>query len=101
MKGLVLTKVCSVSVKHGQADKLLGDLGPSSNEETKAIAALKDSPGSFFAVTLCEDTLLCNSGSHNFLKIHVRTLLKYVDRGTMAHNLLVDAVSLNVAIAPS
>jgi hypothetical protein len=35
----VLTEICSVSVKHRQANKLLGNLGPSSNTETKATIA--------------------------------------------------------------
>lgn len=54
----LLTEVDSVGVEHRQTNKLLGNLWPGGNKESKAIAALEDSPCTFFRVVLCNDSFL-------------------------------------------
>ena len=62
-----LTEVHGVCVEYGQADKLLGDLGPSGDEESEKVSALEYRPPTNLLVHFGSHALDSNSGGHDFL----------------------------------
>jgi hypothetical protein len=73
-----LTKVSGVRVEHGQANKLLYNLWPTSNNESNQVATLEDSPYSIVRVLLCENALLRDGCSHDFLERVIIEALNHV-----------------------
>lgn len=75
-----LTEVSSVRVEHGEANKLLYNLWPASNNETNQITAPENGPCSLFRVLLCKDTLLSDGCSHDFLEVFSNEGLNHLCR---------------------
>jgi hypothetical protein len=63
----LLTEIYSVGIEHSQADKLLGDLRPSGDDESEEVSALEDGPGPNLRVDLSSLAFYHNGGGHNLL----------------------------------
>lgn len=96
-----LTEVGSVSVEHGQSNKLLHDLRPTGDNGSNQIATLENGPGILLGMLLCENSLLRNGRSHNFLEDVSRGTLNNLCSRNVTYNLLLDVISVDISVAES
>lgn len=64
-----LTEIRGKCVEDAQTNKLLGDLGPSRNEESDEVTPLENGPEPLLGISFRDDTLRLDGRSHNTLKM--------------------------------